>query len=158
MSGKLNIISKHVSYAEAVKSQTANRFGVENIPTKKEIKNMKHIAENIFEIVRRDVANDKPLFISSFFRSESLNTICGGSLTSQHCKGEAMDIDADYFGNGSNREIFEFIRDNLAFDQLIWEFGDDENPAWIHVSLSKNIRREVLKSIRKDSMVQYFKM
>ncbi|MBE9487986.1 MAG: hypothetical protein IMY73_02280 [Bacteroidetes bacterium] len=158
MSGKLNIISKHISYAEAVKSQTANRFGIENIPTKKDIKNMKHIAKNIFEPVRRDVANGKPLFISSFFRSESLNAICGGSITSQHCKGEAMDIDADYFGNCRNRDVFEFIRDNLAFDQLVWEFGDDKNPAWVHVSLSKKNRREVLKSIRKGSKIQYYKI
>lgn len=151
-------ISKHISYAEAIKSQTANRFGIKNIPTEKAIESMRLIAKNIFEPVRRDVAKGKPIAINSFYRSESLNTACGGSITSQHCKGEAMDLDADCFGNGSNREIFEYIRKNLAFDQLIWEFGDDKNPAWVHVSLSKNNRREVLKSVRKGGKIRYLKM
>ena len=92
---------------------------------------MKIIAKQIFEPVRNWVGG--PVKINSFFRSEELNTAIGGSKSSQHCKGQAIDID-DTFGHKTNAEMYKFIKDNLNFDQLIWEFGNEENPAWIHVS------------------------
>ena len=125
------IISKHISYKEATRSITAKRLGVENTPSEEHVTNMQILAEKVFEPLRKHVG--KPICINSMYRSESLNKAVGGSMTSQHCKGQAMDID-DKYGHATNAEMFEFIRDNLSFDQMIWEFGDGENPDWVHVS------------------------
>jgi zinc D-Ala-D-Ala carboxypeptidase len=129
-------ISKHVSYSEATKSLTAIRDGIDNTPGKNELANMKHIALNIFEKVRGHFCC--PIHVSSFYRSPELNRAVKGSKTSQHVKGEAMDLDADTFGITTNKRIFDYIRKNLEFDQLIWEHGTDKNPAWVHVSLKKH--------------------
>ena len=125
------MISKHISDKEGVYSNTAIRMGINNKPGERQLYNMKIIAKQIFEPVRNWVGG--PVKINSFFRSEELNTAIGGSKSSQHCKGQAIDID-DTFGHKTNAEMYKFIKDNLNFDQLIWEFGNEENPAWIHVS------------------------
>ena len=124
-------ISDHISFKEAVRSNTALRRGIENIPNEIQLDNMKLLAEKVFEPLRKWVGG--PIKINSFFRSPELNTAIGGSKTSQHCKGQAMDID-DTFGVKNNAEMYHWIKDNLNFDQMIWEFGDDDNPAWVHVS------------------------
>jgi len=124
-------ISKHISWKEGTYSRTGERRGLENIPNEDQIKCMKEIAENIFEPLRAYVGG--PVKINSFFRGESVNTVIGGSERSQHMKGQAMDID-DTFGHKTNAEMYHYIKDNLDYDQLIWEFGDDDNPNWIHVS------------------------
>ena len=124
-------ISDHISFKEAVRSNTALRRGIENIPNEIKLDNMKLLAEKVFEPLRKWVGG--PIKINSFFRSPELNTAIGGSKTSQHCKGQAMDID-DTFGVKNNAEMYYWIKDNLNFDQMIWEFGDDDNPAWVHVS------------------------
>ena len=126
-----NKISAHVSYKEGVRSRTADRRGLDNTPNKSQLKCMKEIAEAVFEPLREWVGG--PIKINSFFRGEPVNTAIGGSKYSQHMKGQAMDID-DTFGHKTNAEMYHYIKDNLDFDQLIWEFGDDENPNWIHVS------------------------
>ena len=126
-----NKISAHVSYKEGVRSRTADRRGLDNTPNESQLKCMKEIAEGLFEPLREWVGG--PIKINSFFRGEPVNTAIGGSKYSQHMKGQAMDID-DTFGHKTNAEMYHYIKDNLDFDQLIWEFGDDENPNWIHVS------------------------
>ena len=126
-----NKISKHVSYKEGVRSRTADRRGLDNTPNESQLKCMKEIAEDLFEPLREWVGG--PIKINSFFRGEPVNTAIGGSKYSQHMKGQAMDID-DTFGHKINAEMYHYIKDNLDFDQLIWEFGDDKNPNWIHVS------------------------
>ena len=126
-----NKISKHVSYKEGVRSRTADRRGLDNTPNESQLKCMKDIAEGLFEPLREWVGG--PIKINSFFRGEPVNTAIGGSKYSQHMKGQAMDID-DTFGHKTNAEMYHYIKDNLDFDQLIWEFGDDKNPNWIHVS------------------------
>ena len=126
-----NKISKHVSYKEGVRSRTADRRGLDNTPNESQLKCMKEIAEDLFEPLREWVGG--PIKINSFFRGEPVNTAIGGSKYSQHMKGQAMDID-DTFGHKTNAEMYHYIKDNLDFDQLIWEFGDDKNPNWIHVS------------------------
>lgn len=136
-------ISKYVTSKELVKSTTAIRHGIDNTPTWEHYENAKRIATKIFDVVRENFA--VPLYISSFYRSNALNEKIGGSKTSQHSKGEAMDIDADVYGGVSNADVFNYIKDNLEFDQLIWEFGDSANPDWVHVSLKKeNNRKEIL--------------
>ena len=126
-----NKISKHVSYKEGIRSSTADRMGLDNTPNESQLKCMEEIAEGLFEPLREWVGG--PIKINSFFRGEPVNTAIGGSKYSQHMKGQAMDID-DTFGHKTNAEMYHYIKDNLDFDQLIWEFGDDKNPNWIHVS------------------------
>jgi uncharacterized protein YcbK (DUF882 family) len=125
------MISEHITEAEAFKSQTATRKGIDNTTTDPEVlANMKHVAE-LFEQIRANFG--KPIGISSFYRSPALNKAVGGAKTSQHVRGEAIDIDADIFGGVKNSEIFAFAK-TLDFDQLLWEFGNTNEPAWVHIS------------------------
>jgi hypothetical protein len=99
----------------------------------------------------RDYFNE-PINVSSGYRSKALNDLIGGASGSQHSKGEALDLD----GSVENSLIFEYIKNHLEFDQLIWEFGDDENPDWVHVSYkSENNRGEVLQAVRQNGRVIY---
>lgn len=130
-------ISENITYAEAFKSQQAARLKIKNTTNDPEIlKNMKHVADNVFEPIRKRFG--LPIGISSFYRSPKLNEAIKGSSSSQHMTGEAIDIDADIFGGLTNKEIFDFAKENLEYDQLIWEFGTTKNPAWVHVSLKRN--------------------
>ena len=148
------MISKHISGREGVYSTTATRLGIKNEPNKKQLNNMKLIAEEVFEPLRAYVGG--PIKINSFFRSPELNKTIGGSTKSQHCHGQAIDLD-DTFGRATNAEMFEFIKKHLDFDQMIWEFGDDENPDWVHVSYvsEEENRNRCLKAYRKDGKTQY---
>ena len=137
-------ISEHITLAEAIHSNTAKRFSIKNIPNEEQTNNMKMLAEKIFEPLRLWVGG--PIKIKSMFRSEELNKAIGGSSSSQHCKGMAMDID-DVYGHKTNAEMYEWICSHCNFDQIIWEFGDDKNPAWVHVSyqsVDKNRNRKLL--------------
>ena len=148
------MISKNISYKEGVYSNTALRRGIENKPNKEQLANMKLIAEKIFEPLRSYVGG--PIKINSFFRCPELNTAIGGSKTSQHCKGQAMDID-DTFGHMKNAEMYYFIKEELDFDQMIWEFGNDGNPDWVHVSYvspEKN-RNRCLKAYKENGKTKY---
>jgi len=128
---QLGKISKHISEREAIESYTAKRRDIENTPDGYQLVNMVVLAENIFEPLRKWVGG--PIKINSFFRSQELNKAIGGSSKSQHCEGRAIDID-DVYGWRTNAEMYNYIKDNLDFDQLIWEFGTDYNPDWVHVS------------------------
>ena len=148
------MISKHISYKEGVYSNTAIRRGIDNDPNEEQLENMKLIANEVFEPLRVWVGG--PIKINSFFRSPELNTAIGGSKTSQHCKGQAMDID-DTFGKATNAEMYHWIKEHMDFDQMIWEFGDDDNPNWVHVSYvseDKN-RNRCLKAYKKDGKTKY---
>lgn len=127
-------LSKNLTLFEMTRSETAKRKGVSNEPTPEHIENMKVLAEKIFQPIREHF--NSPIYISSGYRSEVLNKVTpGASKTSQHSKGEAMDIDMDNSGSKvTNADIFYWIKDNLNFDQLIWEFGNETNPSWVHVS------------------------
>ena len=147
-------ISKHISYKEAVHSNTAKRRGIENKPNDDQLYNMAKVAHNIFEPLRLYVGG--AIKINSFFRSEELNKAIGGSSKSQHCQGCALDID-DIYGHKSNYQMFEYIRENLDFDQLIYEFGDADNPDWVHVSYvsSKENRNRVLRAVKNNGKTSY---
>ena len=127
----MGTISKHISYHEGTYSRTGERRDLDNTPNKEQLKCMKEVANNLFEPLREWVGGG--IKINSFFRGEPVNTAIGGSTRSQHMKGQAIDID-DTFGHKTNAEMYHYIKDNLDFDQLIWEFGDDENPNWVHIS------------------------
>jgi hypothetical protein len=124
-------ISEHITYKEGVYSITALRLGLNNDPTKNHLANMELLAEKIFEPLRKHV--NGPIKINSFYRGPELNKAIGGSSKSQHCEGRAMDID-DNYGYMTNAQMFEYIKNNLSFDQMIWEFGNSDNPDWVHVS------------------------
>jgi len=148
------VVSKHISYKEAVYSRTAQRRDIYNHPENDQADNMRLIAEQVFEPLRSWVGG--PIKINSFFRSPELNTAIGGSTKSQHCHGQAIDLD-DTFGRATNAEMYEFIKENLDFDQMIWEFGDDDNPDWVHVSYvseDKN-RNRCLKAYKKNNKTKY---
>ncbi len=144
-------VSKYVSLKEVVKSNTALRKNIDNTPTQEQLDRITLLAEMVFDPLREWVGD--PVKINSGFRSEKLNKAIGGSKTSQHCanNGAAFDID-DTFGHATNAEMFHYIKDMLSFDQMIWEFGDDENPDWVHVSyVSHNKNRGEILVAKKNS-------
>ena len=150
-------ISDHISYLESTKSDTAIKFSIPNKPNDQQLMAMTNLAVNVFEPLRIGLGN-KPIGITSFFRSKQLNGKVGGSLTSQHSLGEAIDLDADLYNNGiTNSDIFFYIKNNLPFDQLIAEFPIKGKPAWIHVSYRTNNRKQILVSIHKNGKIEYFK-
>ena len=148
------MISKHISYKEGVYSITAIRRGIDNTPDDDQLSNMELVAEEVFEPLRSYVGG--PIKINSFFRCPELNTAIGGSHKSQHCKGQAIDID-DNYGRVNNAEMYHFIKEHLDFDQLIWEFGDDDNPNWVHVSYvsKEDNRNRCLKAYRDKGKTKY---
>ncbi len=147
-------LSKNLSLREATKSTTALRRGIDNTPDEHEIKNLERIAHAIFQPLRDHF--DTPIAVTSGFRCKELNSAIGGSRTSQHMSGEALDLDADVYGGVTNAQIFDFIATRLEFDQLIWEFGDDDEPAWVHVSLKREDNRgRKLKAVREDGRTTY---
>ncbi len=150
-------ISKYVSLKEVVKSNTALRRNIDNTPTQKQLDRITLLAEMLFDPVREWVGD--AVKINSGFRSEALNKAIGGSKTSQHCanNGAAFDID-DTFGHATNAEMFHYIKDNLSFDQMIWEFGDDENPDWVHISYVDHIknRGEILVAKKNSKGRTYY--
>jgi len=146
-------ISEHISLKEALRSNTAKRLGINNTPDEEAMANMKVIAQTVFEPLREHFG--EPIYISSFYRSPQLNKAIGGSKKSQHCKGEAIDID-DVYSKATNADFFNYIKDRLDFDQLIWEFGDDDQPDRVHVSYSiGNNRRRILKALKQNGKTIY---
>ena len=148
------MISEHISKKEATFSATATRRGIDNTPGEYELQNMELIAEKVFEPLRKHV--NGPIKINSFYRSEELNQAIGGSSKSQHCQGRAMDLD-DTYGYMSNADMYKYIKDNLDYDQMIWEFGTENNPDWVHVSyISEDVnRRRCLQAYKENGKTKY---
>ena len=147
-------ISEHITYAEAIHSNTAKRKGIDNTPSEAQVTAMKLLAEKIFEPLREWVGG--PIKVNSFFRSEALNESIGGASSSQHCKGQAIDID-DVYGRKTNADMYHWIQQNLDYDQMIWEFGTDMQPNWIHISYvseEKN-RNKCLKAYKEHGRTKY---
>ena len=148
------MISKHISYKEGTNSTTAIRRGIDNTPNDEQLSNMELIAEKVFEPLRKWVGG--PIKINSFFRCPDLNKAIGGSRKSQHCQGQAIDID-DTYKVVANSDMYSYIKNNLDFDQLIWEFGDDDNPNWVHVSYvsKEDNRNRCLKAYKEQGKSKY---
>lgn len=140
----MNNISEHITFREATFSQVAIQQDIINMPGETQLHKMKLLAERVFEPLREGLGNH-PIRVTSFFRSQALNQFIGGARSSQHVKGEAIDLDSD---SPTNAEIFRYIKDYLEFDQLIWEFGDNEQPSWVHVSYRENNnRKQILRCV-----------
>ena len=149
-------ISEHLDLSELIRSESAKRNGISNMPTEAHIANLKLLAEKIFEPIRNNFRC--PIHVSSGYRSKELNSKIGGATTSQHSSGEAIDLDMDGTPNGvTNKMIFDYIYKNLDFDQLIWEFGTNENPDWVHVSYESTgkQRKQVLKAYKENGKTKY---
>jgi zinc D-Ala-D-Ala carboxypeptidase len=151
-------ISQHLNLSELTRSDSAKRNGIDNNPTAEHLENFKLLAEKVFEPIRLHFG--VPIHISSGYRSEALNKFIKGSSSSQHCKGQAIDIDMDGSSSGvTNADVYNFIKDNLNFDQLIWEFGTDKNPDWVHVSYTKDKnRKQKLKAVRSNGKTSYLNL
>ena len=147
-------LSKNLSLKEVTKSNTAIKYGIDNDPNEIHLRSLKDVANRIFQPIRDHFG--KPIHVSSGYRSPELNSRIGGSKTSSHCQGQAIDIDADLTDGLRNREIFDYIRKNLDFDQLIWEYGNEFEPNWVHVSYDrKGNRNQVLVCYRTDEGIRY---
>jgi hypothetical protein len=145
-------LSQHLSLSEVIRSESAKRNGISNMPIAQHIENFKLLAEKVFEPVRLHFG--VPIHISSGYRSIELNKCIGGSLTSQHCTGEAIDIDMDGSPSGvTNKMVFDYIKDNLVYDQIINEF----DYSWVHVSYAANgkNRKQVLRAVRVNGKTTY---
>ena len=142
-------ITAHFNLAEFTRSESAKRHGVSNEPTPEHIENIKILCEKVLEPIRMKFG---PITLSSGYRSKVLNHYIGGSLRSQHCEGKAADIDMDNMGGVTNKQIFEYIKNELEFDQLINEF----NYSWIHVSYNqgKN-RKQILDALKVNNKTVY---
>lgn len=148
-------ISEHISYQEAIRSELAKRLKISNEPDEDHLKRMRLVATKVFEPVR--IFFNTRIYVSSFFRSKALNKALKGAAGSQHTKGEAIDVDADVYGGVNNKQIFDYIRANLQFDQLILEdVGPDGTGGWVHFSYKETgNRNEVLIMTKKDGKAVY---
>jgi hypothetical protein len=145
-------ISKHLTLEELTYSATAIKLGIVNVPNQLQTENLKTLALKVFEPVREHFG--VPIHISSGYRIMNLNQALNGSITSQHCKGEAIDIDMKN-DKVSNAQIFHWIKDNLKYDQLIAEFPKNGNPDWVHVSYSKENRQQTLVAKKINGKTVY---
>ena len=147
-------LSNNLTLQEVIKSNTAIRKGIKNVPLPHQVDNLKMIAVNVFQKCRDHFAT--AIGVSSGFRIEALNTVLGGSKTSDHIEGNALDMDAHIFGKITNAELFHYIKDNLEFSQLIWEYGTEDEPDWVHVSFVEgDNKKQVLKAVRGKGYINY---
>tara|TARA_B110000285_G_scaffold232631_1_gene304121 strand:- start:1246 stop:1710 length:465 start_codon:yes stop_codon:yes gene_type:complete len=148
-------LSKNFSLSEMTKSDTAARKGIENTPTDQHKESMKLLCDTILQPVREHFA--KSVRVTSGYRSEALCEAIGSSKTSQHAKGQAADFEITGI---DNKELAEWIIENLEFDQIILEFYDegDANSGWVHCSYKmQDNRKQVLRASRKDGKTHYTK-
>jgi hypothetical protein len=150
-------LSKYFTLAELTPSGTAKRLGIKNDPTPAHLECLKGLSVNVLDKVREHFG--KPIWVFSGYRSKALNEVTpGSSATSQHCSGEAADLDQDGRGTGvTNKMVFDYIKDHLNFDQLIYEYGTDANPDWVHVSWESTgkQRKQVLRCTRVNGKPVY---
>lgn len=147
-------ISEHLTLEEVTKSATATRLGISNIPSEEHLDNLKKLAIFVFEKIRSKF--NTPIYIISGYRSKELNDAVGGATKSDHMNGMAIDIDMDGKGTVTNKQIFDYVRDNLQYKTLIWEFGDSNNPDWVHISYDENdLKNTVLKAVKVDGKTKY---
>lgn len=147
-------LTAHFDLSEFTRSESAKREGLDNTPTAEHLENIKILCEKVLEPIRLRFGS---INISSGYRGKMLNHFIGGAVNSDHCLGRAADIDMDDVGTGvTNTEVFNYIKDNLDYDQLIWEFGNKEKPDWVHVGyrLNEN-RKQTLRATKVNGKSHY---
>ena len=153
-------LSDHVTLEEVTKNKTASQLGLDNTPTPEHLENLKLVLNKVFEPLREGLGGS-PIFISCGYRGAAVNAKTkGASKTSYHCFGKALDLDADVFGKVTNADIFNYIKDNLEYAELIWEYGNDINPDWVHVAFDegKNVKETLrVRSVNGKPKYEIYK-
>lgn len=142
-------ISKFLSLDDVTRSFQAKKHGIDNTPDADAIENLKWIGQTLFDPLK---AQFPDLFLESAYRNLKVNKLVGGSASSQHLKGEAIDVDDKHERKAENKKVFDFVVKNLDFDQVIWEFGDETGPDWVHISCKRNNlgnRKKITRAVRK---------
>jgi len=149
-------LSEHVTLAEVTKNNTASKYGIDNTPTPEHTENLKLVLNNIFEKVRAGLGNN-PIYISCGYRGAAVNAKTKeASKTSYHCFGKALDLDADVFGKVTNKQIFDYVRANCEYAELIWEYGTTSQPDWVHVAFDKGKNvKETLRCMSVNGKPKY---
>ena len=143
-------LTKNFTLQEMYKSTTAIRLGIDNTPSDIAVNNLTLLCKNVLQPLRDHIGES--IRVSSGYRSPALNKKIGGSKSSQHCLGQAADISC----GERTAELYEYIKNNLIFDQIIWEFGDDHNPDWVHVSYSSTSnRKQCLRAYKINNKTIY---
>jgi len=146
-------LSANFTLKELIKSDTATRLGLDNTPDEATIENLKLLCENVLQPVREHFG--KPVTINSGYRSPESNAAVGGSKTSDHCKGQACDLEIDGL---PNPELAQWIMDNLDYTQLILEFYTQGQPnsGWVHVSYDpNNLKKQELTAVKVAGKTTY---
>jgi hypothetical protein len=153
----MQYVSEHIDYATVIRSDAAKRAGINNYFTKPQLKNITLIAEKVYEPLVDHFRES--IYISSFYRNKEVNDLIGGAKDSQHManSGAAIDLDADNNLDVNNQQVFDYIKDNLDYDQLIIEdLKKDGSIGWIHVSYKeKGNRKQVLTMVMKNGVKTY---
>ena len=137
-------LSKNFVLSEITRSNTAKRLGIDNGPDKNHLRSIQRLITNLIQPMRDALG---PIRISSGYRNPNVNRAIGGSTKSQHCKGEALDLQFWKDGKICNKEIYDWVlSSNVEFDQMINEFDF----AWIHISLKKEDNRKQVLEAYKD--------
>jgi hypothetical protein len=149
-----NYITEHFSLEELTHSNTAIHHNVKNIPNEIQLQNIKHLAINLLEPIR--VHYNAPVYLSNCFRCKKLNQLVGGAINSQHLAITGAAADIKNIKGYNLGDVYRWIKENLLYDQLIWESGNDMNPSWIHISYNIiNNRSKCLKMIIKNNRKYY---
>lgn len=147
-------LGKYFSLAEVERSDHAKRLGISNRLPIQYYDNVQIMVDNLLDPLRTFYG--KPILISSWYRSAELNRAIGGAIGSHHMIAAAVDIDLDAVSPTENAKIFNIIKDNFQFHTLIWEFGTNENPSWVHVSYLKNdLPKKVLRAYSINGKTKY---
>jgi hypothetical protein len=148
-------LSKNFSLAEFTESNTAIRNGIDNNPTAEHIHNLVELCENVLQPLRDRIGSS--IRVTSGYRSEALNKAIGGSKTSDHSHGRAADIKLVINGVNISDELYHGIKAmGVPFKQLIWEFGDDDTPQWVHIAFDKdNNKMQCLKAYEENGKTKY---
>lgn len=148
-------LSKNFSLIEFTESNTAIRNGIDNNPTAEHIHNLVELCENVLQPLRDRIKHS--IRVTSGYRSDALNTAIGGSKTSDHSHGRAADIKLVINGVNMSEELYHGIKAmGVPFKQLIWEFGDDDVPQWVHIAFDKsNNKMQCLKAYKDDGKTKY---
>lgn len=148
-------LSRNFSLSEFTKSNTATRLGIDNNPPAEHIHNLVDLCENILQPLRDKLGVS--IRITSGYRGKELNKAIGGSASSDHCKGKAADLEVWIDGEEDNAKLYHAVKSlDLNFYQMIWEFGDDEQPDWVHIAYRKdNPKKQCLKAYKIDGKTNY---
>lgn len=148
-------LSNNFSLSEFTDSNTAERRGIDNSPTAEHIHNMVALCENVLQPLRERIG--KSIRVSSGYRSEALNDAIGGSKTSEHSKGMAADIKLIVNGENQSQILYNTILAmDIPFRQMIWEFGDDDTPNWVHISFNQSDnKRQCLRAYKDNGKTKY---